>query len=178
MKILLYICLSLATIIAILLILALFVKKDYAIVREIVINRPKKEVFDYIKFLKNQNEWSTWTNIDPKMKSTYSGIDGTVGFVYKYESDNKRVGKGSQEITKIIDGESIEWLFCCDGKPPTVCYWLTETISENETKMIWKFTGKMNYPLNLMTIFFDKLMGNDIGSELAVLKTKMENQTE
>jgi uncharacterized protein YndB with AHSA1/START domain len=179
MKIALYILLALAVIIAIALIMAIFLKKDYSIVREITINRPKQEVFDYIKYLKNQNEWSKWARTDPNMKATYSGTDGTVGFIYGWESDDKNVGKGTQEITKITDNERIDWDFLFVGKPPTQCYWTTETVSENVTRMKWGFTGRMNYPTNLMILFFEKLIGdNMLNTELSNLKTTMERQTE
>jgi len=170
---------TLAIIIAIPLIVAIFLKKDYSIVREIIINKPKQEVFDYIKYLKNQNEWSKWARTDPNMKTTCSGTDGTVGFIYGWESDYKSVGKGTQEIKKIIDWELIDWEFLFAGKPPTQCYWITETVSENVTRMKWGFTGRMNYPMNLMILFFEKLIGDDmLDIELANLKTKMEYQTD
>jgi hypothetical protein len=49
MKIVKKILIVLAIIIAIPLIIALFVKKDYAVQREVTIDKPKQEVFDYIK---------------------------------------------------------------------------------------------------------------------------------
>ena len=48
MRILKKILVVLAIIIAIPLIVALFVKKDYAVEREVIINKPKAEVFNYI----------------------------------------------------------------------------------------------------------------------------------
>ena len=180
MKIVLYAVLSASVIIiAIPLIAAIFLKKDYSIVRDIIINRPKQEVFDYVKYLKNQNEWGKWARTDPNMKTTCSGTDGTVGFIYGWESDDKSVGKGTQKITKITDGEYIEWEFLFIGKPPAQCYWITETVSENVTRMKWGFTGRMSYPMNLMILFFEKLIGhNMLDTELANLKTTMERQTE
>ena len=177
MKTVLFVLQVLGIITAIPIIAAIFLKKGYSIVREIIINRPKQEVFDYIKYLKNQNEWGTWAKKDPNMKKSYSGIDGTVGFVYSWESDDKKVGKGSQEIKKITEGEHIEWEFLFAGKPPTQCYWITETVSENVTRMKWGFTGRMNYPLNIMILFFEKLIGKEmLEIELTNLKTTMENK--
>jgi len=180
MNIGLLILLVLVIIIAIPFIVAIFLKKDYLIEREIIINRPKQEVFDYIKHLKNQNEWSKWATTDPSMKATYSGTDGMVGFTYTWDSDNKTVGKGMQEITKITDGEYvgyIEWDFRFVGKPHTQCYWITENVSENATRMTWGFTGRVSYPMNFMILFFEKLIGDGtLSPELANLKTKLENQ--
>ena len=42
-------------IIAIPLVVALFVKKSYSVERETIIDKPRAEVFNYIKFLKNQD---------------------------------------------------------------------------------------------------------------------------
>lgn len=55
-------------IIALLLIVALFVDKDFSAQRSIVINKPKAEIFAYIKLLKNQDTWSAWGKKDPAMK--------------------------------------------------------------------------------------------------------------
>jgi hypothetical protein len=98
MKILKRILIILAIIIAIPLIVAIFIKKDYAVEREIVINKPKTDVFDYIKYLKNQDNYSKWNKIDPNMKKAYTGTDGTVGFISAWESKDENVGVGEQEI--------------------------------------------------------------------------------
>ncbi|SUJ28353.1 Uncharacterised protein [Sphingobacterium spiritivorum] len=68
MKILKKILLAILALVVILLIAALFLKKDYAVKREIVINKPREVVFEYIKYIKNQNYYSKWATMDPNMK--------------------------------------------------------------------------------------------------------------
>jgi len=75
MEILLWFILGLIAIIILLLIIGIFSKKDYSVGREVIINKPKAVVFDYIKLLKNQNKFSVWASMDPNMKSTYTGTD-------------------------------------------------------------------------------------------------------
>jgi len=104
MKILKRIFFVLIGIVALVLIAALFVNGDYAVVREVTINKPKSEVFNYVKYVKNQDEFSVWNMRDPNMKKEYRGEDGTVGFVYGWDSDNKDVRKGEQEIKKNSEG--------------------------------------------------------------------------
>lgn len=94
MKILKRILIAVAVLLALPLLVALFVEKDYLVEREIVVNKPKEEVFNYIKYLKNQDSYSKWASIDLGMKKTYSGTDGTVGFVSGWDSTNDEVGKG------------------------------------------------------------------------------------
>ena len=108
MQILKIILLVIVVIIAIPLIIALFVSNDYKITRSIIINKPQQEVFDYIKLIKNQEQYSKWVMTDPNMKKTFTGPDGTVGFIYAWDSKNKQAGKGEQEIKKINDGEGID----------------------------------------------------------------------
>jgi len=64
---------GIAAFIGLLLFAALFVKKEYTVEREITINKPKVEVFAYIKQLKNQEHYNKWVMIDPNMKKTYRG---------------------------------------------------------------------------------------------------------
>src|SRR5688572_18337268 len=107
MKILKKVLIVIAIIIDIPLIVALFVKGDYAEERHVVINKPKQEVFDYIKHIKNQDNYSVWAQKDPDMKKEYKGTDATVGFVSAWDG-NKEVGRGEQEITNIVEGERID----------------------------------------------------------------------
>lgn len=53
MEILFIIVIALISIIGLLLIFGLFIKKDFSIVKEIVVNKPNTIVFDYIRLLKN-----------------------------------------------------------------------------------------------------------------------------
>ena len=85
-------------------VIALFVDNDYNVENEILIQQPKAIVFDYAKSFRNQDKFSKWSNIDPNTKKSYSGTDCTVGFVSAWKSDHPEVGKGKQEIIKIIEG--------------------------------------------------------------------------
>jgi len=47
-------------IILLLLILALIAPKTYDVSRSVVVEKPRKEVFEYLRFLKNMDDWSPW----------------------------------------------------------------------------------------------------------------------
>lgn len=130
-----------AIIIAIPLVVALFVKKDYVVEREIIINKPKAEVFEYIKFLRNQDNYSKWNMMDPDMKKTYKGTDGTIGFISAWESKMENVGAGEQEIVNMIDGERIDMKlrFKVPFESQNDAYMITEDMSNNQTKVKWGF---------------------------------------
>lgn len=167
-----------AIIIAIPLVVALFVKKDYVVEREIIINKPKAEVFEYIKFLKNQDNYSKWNMMDPDMKKTYQGTDGTIGFISAWESKMENVGAGEQEIVNMIDGERIDMKlrFKVPFESQNDAYMITEDMSNNQTKVKWGFKGAFPYPFNLMGLFMDmeKAVGGDLEVGLQNLKNLLE----
>ena len=180
MKILKKVLLVIAGIIALALIIGLFVKKEYAVEREVTITKPKQVVFDYLKQIKNQDSYSVWAMKDPNMKKEYKGTDGTVGFVSSWDSENEHVGKGEQEIKNIKDGERIdmELRFMKPFKATDNAFLTTESAGENQTKVKWGFNGKMPYPMNLMLLCMDmdKMLGKDLQSGLDNLKTILEKQ--
>jgi len=180
MKIAKRILLGILGIIVLLLVVALFVKKEYAVEREIAINKPKQEVFDYVKFLKNQDNFSVWAQTDPNMKKDFRGTDGTVGAVSAWDSENKQVGKGEQEIKNIIEGERIDFelRFLKPFEATDNAFMSTEAVGGNQTKVKWGFNGKMPYPMNLMLLVMnmDKMLGDQLQTGLNNLKTILEKQ--
>lgn len=180
MKILKTIGIALAVIIGTFLLVALFVKKEYAVAREITINKPNQQVFDYIKLLKNQDNFSKWAMMDPAMTKTYRGTDGTVGFVSAWDSKDEHVGTGEQEIKKITEGERMDFelRFIKPFEATEAAYMTTTAVSENETKVTWGFNGHMNYPMNAMLLFmdFEDMIGGDLSTGLTNLKTVLEKQ--
>jgi uncharacterized protein YndB with AHSA1/START domain len=178
MKILKGIIIAITAIILIPLVVALFVKNEYTIVREVTINKPKQKVFNYIKLLKNQDHYSKWVMTDPNARKNYNGTDGTVGFISAWDSDNKNLGKGEQEIKKITEGERIdlEIRFEKPMKGRDNVWMTTESAPENTTKVKWAFNGKMSYPMNFMVLFIDNVLGKDLQTSLQNLKQVLEQQ--
>jgi hypothetical protein len=177
MKFIKWILIIIAVVVIIPLLVALFVEKDYALERDIVINRPKQEVFDYIKFLKNQDVYSKWNQMDPYMISTYTGTDGTVGFISAWEGD-KNVGKGEQEIVRIVEGERVDTQlrFIEPFESVSDAYMITESLGDDQTRVIWGFSGRMSYPMNLFLLIMDmeESIGADYDHGLQNLKDILE----
>jgi len=143
MKILLFAIVALAAIIVLFLVIGLFVKTDYTVGRDVIINKPKSTVFDFLKFLTNQNKFSVWASMDPDMKTKFTGTDGTVGFVSAWDSEgNKNV---EQEILAIIDGERIDYeiRFLKPFKSTSWAFITTTAVNENQTRVHWEFSAKM-----------------------------------
>ena len=178
MATLLIIGLALVGIIALLLIIALFINGNYSLEREVIINKPKKEVFDYVKYLKNQNKFSVWAKIDPAMKTEFRGEDATVGFVSAWDSENKKAGKGEQKIIGIKLGERIDYEihFIKPFEATDYAYLEFEAISDSATNVKWAFKGEMKFPMKLMLLFMnmEKMLAPDLQNGLNNLKEILE----
>lgn len=178
MNIILIILLVIVALVALLLIIALFTKKDYVIEREVVVKKPKSDVFKYVKFIKNQDYYSKWVMRDHIMRKSYSGTDGTQGFIYAWDSDQKDAGKGEQEIKRIVDNEQIatEIRFERPFKNVSQALMVVKDAGSDHTNIKWSFASSMKYPLNAMLLFidFEKLLGKDMESSLVRLKGILE----
>ena len=157
-------------------VIALFVKKEYAAERTIIINAPKHEVFDYLKHIKNQDYYSKWSMMDPEMKREYRGIDGQEGFIYAWEG--KKAGIGEQEIKSIAEGERLttELRFVKPFVSTGHVYMVTEAMTEHSTKVIWGLYGTNPYPRNIMNLIIGGMLGKDIDTSLNNLKKLLENK--
>lgn len=162
---------------AIIIVLAIIAPKSYNVNRSIVISRPRSEVFDYLKYLKNMDYWSPWAKKDPNMEKKFTGTDGEVGAI-SYWNGNKDVGEGEQEITAIVPGERIdgELRFLKPWKSQSDCYLIMEDANGNNTKVTWGFKGKNKFPMSIMMLFMnmDKMVGKDFEEGLSNLKANLE----
>lgn len=178
MKALKIIGLVLVSLLVLVLVTGLFVNGKYDVEREVTINKPKQEVFDYIKYLKNQDNFSVWAKIDPAMKKDFRGEDGTVGFVSAWDSEDPKAGKGEQKIIKINDGQRIDYElhFIEPFESTDFAYLTTEAVNDSVTTVKWGFDGKMKYPMNLMLLFMDmeEMLAPDLQNGLENLKTLLE----
>lgn len=175
MNIIITILLVVAGIIGLLLIIALLMKKEHYVKREIIINAPRQKVFDFLKLLRNQEKFNKWAKTDPDRKWEFKGTDGTVGFIISW-SGNKKAGEGEKEITNIIEGKKIETeiRFVKPMRMSASVIMVTESLSDNQTKVNLINTGTINYPLNIMIPMAEKNFPKDMDESLATLKNILE----
>lgn len=177
MSILITILSVIAGIILLILIIAAFIKQEYTLQKEIVINSSRQHVFNYIKLLDNQNRYNKWVMADPGMKQVNKGVDGTIGFVTAWDSNNKNVGKGEQEIKSITEGERITYEIHFERPFEGVMQsgMSLSSLSSNQTELVWASHSKVKYPMNITRLFTDNMLKKDMETSLNNLKTILEN---
>jgi len=150
-----------------LLVVAALSPSQYSLTREIEINKASSDVFNYIKYLKNMDNFSVWAKMDPNMRKSYKGNDGEVGFISSWDSDHEHVGRGEQEIMKVVEGKRLDTQlrFFEPFEAVDDAYFATDDLGNNKTKVTWGFSGNMPYPLNIMLLVID--METELGVPLA-----------
>jgi len=177
MNIFIVLLLALAAIIALLLILGLFVKRDHYVKREIMIHAPRQKVFDYIRLLKNQDHFNKGAMAGEERERTYKGTDGTVGFIYAWKGD-RNAGEGEKEIMNIVEGERMEAEIRFIKPMSTSSYIImeTEALPGNQTRVSWSNSGTLKWPVNLFIPMIEKKLPKDMDISLGNLKRILEKE--
>jgi uncharacterized protein YndB with AHSA1/START domain len=175
MSILVTILLALAGILALLLIIAIFIKREHYVKRDIIINAPLQKVFDYVKLVMNQEKFSKWAAADDDRKKEFRGTDGTVGFVYSW-SGNKKAGEGQKEIMNIVEGKRIEteMRFVKPMAAVAQVVMETESLSDEKTRVSWSNLSELKYPLNIMVPMVERMLAKEMDISLSNLKNILE----
>lgn len=157
--------------------IALFVTKAYSVQRSIVIHQPASEVYAYIKYIKNQDYYNKWTMVDPNLRRTFTGTDGIIGFIYAWDSLDKSAGKGEQEITSLEENKSVSVTLRFEKPFKNTGYAIQRLEAMgNDTRITWNMSGNNKYPLNIINLFIDKMLGPDLDTSLTNLKRILETK--
>ncbi len=161
--------------IALLFIMALFMKKELYVKCDIVIHVSNQKAYNFLKMLNNQDKFNKWAKADPKREWAFKGNDGTIGYVISWKG-NKEAGEGEKEIMNLVEGKRIdtEIRFVKPMKITSKIIMETEAISANSTKVSLINSGKMNYPMNLFIPIAQKKFPKDMNESLEKLKQILE----
>ena len=146
--------------------------------KRVSINKSIREVFEFLKETKNQDRFSVWSMKDPAMKKNYSEVDGTKGFVYSWDSKDKNVGAGSQEITNINEGSRIDYemRFIRPMQNTATESFVLNKINENTTSVTWTFESPKKFPMSLFAPIFKNILGKQLNQSLQNLKSLLETK--
>jgi len=173
------ILLIILVILVLLFILASFTSDHYSIHAVIIINRPSHIVFDFVKYLKHADRYNKWTMLDPNIKRSFMGLDGSVGFVSSWDSEVKQVGTGEQEITAIDEGKRIDYEIRFE-KPfhsTASAHICTLPVSDSKTEVEWVFGGRRTILMKVIHLVFNlpKMLQSDLTESLHNMKRILED---
>ena len=152
--------------------------KDLYVEKSVIIEKSVEKVYDFLKLMENQNEFSVWVMKDPNKKTSLQGTDGTVGAIYSWDSKDKNVGAGSQQIINMVNDQLIEYdlKFERPMKNIAKAKFSLRPITPGQTEVKWDFKGPTKFPMSLFKGIFQNMLGKDMAKSLNNLKEKMESR--
>ncbi|HEX2936648.1 MAG TPA: SRPBCC family protein [Bacteroidales bacterium] len=163
---------------------ALFIPKSYTISVSETINKPKDEVYNYMRMLNNQKNYNMWIMEDPELSLQVKGTDGSVGAIQQWNSKISNVGEGEQEIT-MLSPEKIN-LALRFKRPMEGTAYVTNSfkpIARNQTQVTAEFQTSSPYPMNLLSFVFGRKMIKETQTKnlqnlKRILETKQSSQAD
>lgn len=173
MRILKYLLYTILALGALWLLMCLFAKKSYRIERSMDIDAPRETVYEQLRLYKNFTNWSPWHFMDTTMKISIEGTDGEAGAIYRWDSNNKNVGKGTQKLLSAKPGRlDFEVDF---GLGPSPTYFVLEGDSTG-THVTWIMDMHLPFLMRAggMLTDLNTYVGRDYENGLANLKKYCE----
>ncbi|MBN1198641.1 MAG: SRPBCC family protein [Bacteroidales bacterium] len=171
------ILLWLLIIIAVLVIIAYLLPRQYKVERSITIGADKALVYELTCNLKKWDLWAPWNKqIDTTALFELSGNDCEVGTIWRWNGEI--MGNGELIVTEIVPGESFRYeLLFDEGKYQSVGGFNYD-VTNDSTLVIWTDEGDLGFnPFNrYMGLFMDRMMGPDFEKGLARLKEVAEER--
>lgn len=166
--------LGLAALSLLLAVVGVFLPDTAHVERSITIKAPPEQVHAVLNGYTRFNEWSPWSELDPKAKYEYSGPASGVGAKMSWASADPGVGTGSWAIMA-SSPELIQVAldFGPDGQGRS--FFRLEPV-DGGTRVTWGFDTSFegNIVGRYVGLMFDSLIGKDYEKGLAKLRLLLE----
>lgn len=173
MKLLKWIGIGLAVLVAVLVAVGFTLPQEVRVAREITINAPPQQVHAVLDDMQQFNNWSPWYGLDPDATHQFEGPDSGVGAVLKWQG-NDDVGKGRMEIVESVPGQRVKVALLFDDSYASVATHHLEPTA-NGTRVQWVFEAYMDNLIGrYMGLAMDGMIGPDYERGLAQLKRYVE----
>ncbi|MBS1546671.1 MAG: SRPBCC family protein [Bacteroidetes bacterium] len=143
--------------------------------RKTVIAAPAAMVWDHVKSLKAENEWSPFLAMEPSAKVTFEGTDGEVGSKSSWAGE--KIGKGEQVVNAVDPGKHIgvdlHFIKPFEGLAKGA---IDLVPKGDSTEVTWSFDSENGFLSRIIYVFkdMDAMMGPVFASGLESLKKLCE----
>jgi uncharacterized protein YndB with AHSA1/START domain len=167
---------TVAVLLAALLIFAATKPDTFRVQRAASIKAPPEKIFPLINDFQGWGAWSPWEKMDPALKRSYSGAPSGKGAVYAWQG-NSEVGVGRMEITESSPSSRIA--INLDFVKPFEAHNAVEFRLDpkgDATSITWTMQGHTPYLAKIVHVFFDmdSMVGKQFETGLANLKALAE----
>ena len=143
-------------------VIGLFLPASTEVSRTVTVKANPDTLFPFISDFNEFNRWSPWYGVDPDARYRIEGPANGVGSKLVWESEHPRVGSGSQQITAMVPGRSVDTVLEFQGQGGAEARF--ELNPENDqTHVTWKF--QTDWGFNLMGRYMGLMMDEWVGGQ-------------
>lgn len=173
MKVLKYLLIIIAAVIAIILIIPAFLPSTLNVERSIVIDTPPQTPYHLVNSMDKWPKWNEWSRLDTAQKITFDGPAAGEGASYSWVSENPDVGTGTMTILKSIPAKQID-LELSFYEEEFGLHTVTFEETEGKTKVTMSIDGELDYFSRYAAIPMEDRIGQMLDKSLARLKEMAE----
>jgi Polyketide cyclase / dehydrase and lipid transport len=157
--------------------LGLFGKKQYHIERSVLVSATPSAIMERVGTWKGFDAWQPWVALDPAMKSSITGTDGTPGATYTWLG-NEQVGTGKLVTTAVSNTQVNFDVHFTSGFQSVSPSQIRLEPQPTGTKVMWALDINIPFPWNGFALFtdVDKPFGTDLAAGLERLKSLCEHK--
>ncbi len=174
-----YILIGLGAIVVVFLILAAMQPADFRISRSATIAAPPAIVFEQFNDLHKMNEWSSFAQMDPNAKFTFSGPPAGLGASLAWAGNNQ-AGEGSMTITESRPDAYIRMTLAF--LKPFAATNMAEFDFKpdgNQTAVTWSMSGRNAFMAKAVGLVMDcdKMVGGEFQKSFVNLNERLRQHT-
>lgn len=150
----------------------LFLPKQYHVERSVTIDAPPEVVYKYLNDLEAWEDWEPWTAGDPTVAVTLGDQTTGVGANQSWTSEG---GNGTLEFTMADPDKGIAYDLAFDGYDPSTSE-MTYEVVDGKTVVTWTMDGEISTPVigGYFVMLMDTMVGPMYENGLSNLKDVAE----
>lgn len=153
-RILIFVPVAIAILLALVLIAAAFQPDRFSVERDALLGAPPGALFEQVNDHHNFAKWNPFIEGDPEVRNTYSGPDSGMGAACSWEGGKS--GKGTSTITESRPNELVR--FRMDWIEPMAGTSTVDFVFKPEgekTHVTWKMYGAQTFPGKVCSLFLN-----------------------
>ena len=177
MKFLKYFFIVIASLIALLIIISLFLPSVVRVERSVLINAPVEIVFKNVNDFHKFHIWSPWNKYDPNIKVVYEGPEDGVGAKYIWTSEVEDLGSGSMTILESVQNKFVKHSVVFNQQDSAISEHKL-TLEDKKIRTTWAIEFDMGWNLlgRLFGLFMEAAVAGDFDDGLTKLKDLCEKE--
>ena len=162
-----------------LLVVGLLLPDHAHVERSLTIDAPPERVFPEVNGMRAFAAWSPWSRAAAESHFAFEGPAQGVGSRMTWQSEDPKVGRGSQEIVHSEPGRRVDTRLDFGNRQGGEAHFVLEPTAGGGTRLTWAFDASFGWDLlgRYVGLFLDRLIGDEYARGLAQLKQKLEAGT-